>query len=147
MVCWGRLPWHQKSKSVSVTPEALCPNVRIGSFISVGGGICGQCLEWCLNANMESLRHHVGSEVPNLVKSDSACSGSTEKEALHLVRIVLGILLYLAQVSYQLYLVFTYITNASIFVTELKKVRQIIMVLELLVVVVVVVVVVYMCSW
>ena len=101
---------------------------------------------------MESLRHHVGSEVPNLVKSDSACSGSTEKETLHLVRIVLGILLYLAQVSYQvaiqLYLVFTYITNASIFVAELKKVRQIIMVLELLVVVVVVVVVVvYMFSW
>ena len=48
-------------------------------------------------------------------------------------------------VAIQLYLVFTYITNASIFVAELKKVRQIIMVLELLVVVVVVVV--YMCSW
>ena len=68
-------PDIKKCTSVSVTPEALCPNVQTGSVVSVGGGmgesLCGQCLEWWLNADiMTCLRHGVGSEVPNLIMPD-----------------------------------------------------------------------------
>ena len=65
----------EKCPSVSVTPEALCPDVHTGSMISVGGGmgkrLCGQCLEWWLDADiMACLGHGVGSEVPNPIMFD-----------------------------------------------------------------------------
>ena len=70
-----KCPDIEKCTSVPVTLEALCPDVQTGSVISVGGGmgkrLCGQCLEWWLDADiMACLRHGIGSEVPNLIMSD-----------------------------------------------------------------------------
>ena len=61
--------------SVPVNPEALCPNVQMGTIISIGGGVgkelCGQSLEWWLYANiMACLRHNICSKVPVLIVSD-----------------------------------------------------------------------------
>ena len=57
-------PDIKKCTSVPVTPEALCPNVQMGTILSIGGGVgkelCGQSLEWWLYANiMACLRHNI----------------------------------------------------------------------------------------